>query len=93
MCIPPWSQAPWCASHRGVKLRGVHHTQSQTAHPGVKIEILVSLWLLLKGEILLGVTTWGSLIGSIVQYLKLCWVGLGQARIWGLGAVSYVRLS
>ena len=26
MCITPRSQAPQCASHRGVKLRGVHPT-------------------------------------------------------------------
>ena len=53
------------------KLHGVHPAaessskvcitpQSQTAHHGVKIEILVSLWLLLKGqfgEILLGLNT------------------------------------
>ena len=60
MCIPPLSQATRCASHCGVKLRGVHHTRSQTALGGVKIEIIVSLWLLLKGqssEILLGVNT------------------------------------
>ena len=82
MCILPRSQAPQCASHLVVKLRGVHHTmessdqnfsnssvvsippQSQTAHRGVKrgvkIEIFVILWLLLKGqsgEILLGVNT------------------------------------
>ena len=45
VCITPWSQvtkisqkAPGCASHRGVKLRGV------------KIEIFVSLLLLLKGH-------------------------------------------
>ena len=43
VCIPPRSQAPWCASHLGVK-----------------IEIFVSLQLLLKGqsgEILLGANT------------------------------------
>ena len=58
-----------CASYRGVELRDVHHTaelssavcitpRSQTAHCGVKIEIIGSLWLLLKGhsgKILLGV--------------------------------------
>ncbi len=50
------SQAPRYASHRGVKLCGV----SQTAHCEIKIEIFVSLWLLLNGqsgEILLGVKT------------------------------------
>ena len=26
VCIPPPSQAPQCASYRGVKLGGVHHT-------------------------------------------------------------------
>ena len=26
MCISRWSQTPECASHRGVQLRGVHHT-------------------------------------------------------------------
>ena len=26
VCIPPWSQAPRCASCREVRLRGVHHT-------------------------------------------------------------------
>ena len=62
------SQAPRCASHRGVKLQGVHHTavsssaicitpRSQTAHHRVRIKFFESLWLLLKGqsgEILLG---------------------------------------
>ena len=69
VCIIPRSQAPRCASHCGVKLRGVHHTaesssamcitpRSQNAHLGVKIKIFGSLWMLLKGqsgEILLGV--------------------------------------
>ena len=78
VCIPPPSQAPQCASYRGVKgavcitpqspvikiskkasrcashcgvkLRGVHLTAGQTAHCEVKIEIFVSLWLLLKGQ-------------------------------------------
>ena len=39
VCIPPRSQAPWCASY-----------PSQAAHSGVKIEIIMSLWLLLKGQ-------------------------------------------
>ena len=64
-------KTPRCASHCEVELCGVHPTaesssagcitlQSQTAHPGVKIEIFVSIWLILKGqseEILLGVNT------------------------------------
>ena len=70
-----FKKAPPCASHHGVKLHSVHHParsiyavciipHSQTlrcaSHQGVKIEIFVSLWLLLKGqsrEILLGVNT------------------------------------
>ena len=64
-------KAPRCAFHCGVKLCSVHPSaessssvcitrRSQMAHRGVKIEIFVSLWLLLKGqsrEILLGVNT------------------------------------
>ena len=37
---------PWCASHRGVKLCGVHCA----SHFGVKIIIFASLWLVLKGK-------------------------------------------
>ena len=61
VCCTPESQAPGCAAHRGVKLRGVLLTgesssavcitlRSQTAHRGVKTEIFGSLWLLLKGQ-------------------------------------------
>ena len=74
VCITPRSQvikisqkAPQRTSHRRVKLRHVPPTDesnctqwSQNAHSGVKIEIFVSLWLLLKGQsgvILLGVIT------------------------------------
>ena len=69
--LTPQSQTPQCASHRGAKLCGEHHTwesssavciplQSQTAHRRVRIEIFESLWLFLKGqagEVLLGVNT------------------------------------
>ena len=56
---------PRCASHHGVKLRGVHHTAESSSavcfpprsqaprcasHCGVKIKIFGSLWLLLKGQ-------------------------------------------
>ena len=65
VCIPPWSQAPRCASYHSQALRSqgsaVHITlRSQNAHSGVKIKILVSHWLLLKGQsgqILLRVNT------------------------------------
>ena len=60
VCIPPRRQAPRCASYCKVKLLLCITQRSQTAHRGVKIEIFVSLWLLLKGpsgEILLGVNT------------------------------------
>ena len=71
VCIPPPTKALQCASYRGVKLHGGLPTaesssavcitpQSQTIHSGVKIEIFVSLWLLLKGQsgkILLRVNT------------------------------------
>ena len=73
--IKIYQKAPRCASHLKVKLCSVLSTaesssvvciapQSQAlwcaSHRGVKIEIFVSLWLLLKGqsgEILLGVNT------------------------------------
>ena len=69
-CIPLRSRALWCVSHRGVKwskfLKKLDSTVciapwSQAAHPRVKIELFVSLWLLLKGqsgEILLAVNTY-----------------------------------
>ena len=69
VCISPRSQAPQCASSRGVKwpkffkkLHGVHHTLTPwcDAHCGVRIKIFESLWLLLKGqwgEIFFGVNT------------------------------------
>ena len=66
MCIPLQSQAPRCASYRGVKLSGVFPTAesssgvcitpwSQTAHRGVKLHTGESnLWeslVALKGTI------------------------------------------
>ena len=55
VCIPPWSQAPQCASHRGVKWPKFLEKLC-----GVRIEMFKSLCLIWKwqsGEILLGVNT------------------------------------
>ena len=101
VCIPPWSQAPRCASYHSQALRSqgsaVHITlRSQNAHSGVKIKILVSHWLLLKGQsgqILLRVNT--SIIEEkiwrkIVWFAKLntfdspVWCTLRSQNFWTL---------
>ena len=41
VCIPPRSQTPRCASYRGVKLHGVHHTAESITY---QVSILIRIF-------------------------------------------------
>ena len=49
VCIPPLSQAPWCASYPGVKLHGVLHTRESSFAVCIIPQSQAALWASYRG--------------------------------------------